>query len=188
MELSGTSNHILLASLFHQHSDRWPTLATCLITELSLQVAAFVVHALEHVVQDSEVREKLKSQIDEGLEEHCGHAIEKLNELWESNRAQPITYDHSYTDAIGTSRMQATKDAIQGAKEDAKVKARKYHNGTTISVDTANTILTELESSLTAYVNPDMTSQACEDALARLEAYYDVSGLPPNPSKKRLLT
>ncbi|CCF45427.1 vacuolar sorting protein VPS1 [Colletotrichum higginsianum] len=93
------------------------------------------------------------------------HAFEELRKILLDEERHPITYNHYYTDNIQKARTDSQKAAFQGVM-----------NGLTSRYDMR---ISEDRDQLIKILQPkmcvNMDQQACEEALAGLNAYYKVA-------------
>jgi len=128
--------------------------------------------ALEHVVKEDPVRGEISEVVTLSLRKNAQAGKAELALLLRDEQQQPITYNHYYTDNIQRARQDSTKSAIEKVMADANAVCRgpdgKLHNSND-SVDGE-----KLLAALQQKINVDMDNQACEEALAGLDAYYKV--------------
>ncbi|KUJ16853.1 putative dynamin GTPase [Mollisia scopiformis] len=170
-ELPGNYNHILLAELFHEHSDRWSDIADRHLTQLFQVTSNFVEKALTKVFLEDDARQEILLIARNKLEEAWKLANDELQKILADEKRQPITYNHYYTDNIQNAREDSLKKAMQAAvrgavEEDFK---GKFHISNT-AVDSER-----LLNSLQRRLIVNMDAQACAEAVGGLNAYYKVA-------------
>lgn len=170
-ELPGNTNHVLLSELFHVQSSRWSELAKTHIKNIQQVVDEFMGAVLEHVVQEKGVRREISHLILESLDRNVRAGRSELERLLEDERQQPITYNHYYTDNIQKSRQDFLKNSIEKTMKEAT--DHEWNGKLHISNNAVDG--QKLLAALQRRINVDMDLQACEEALAGLNAYYKVS-------------
>jgi hypothetical protein len=169
-ELPGNYNHALLSELFHEQCSRWADIAKNHLQTVSNLVDRFVRAVLVHVVADDQVRSGIQQRIRRSLDTNLQSAQEELDKILLDEQAQPITYNHYYTDNIQNARSDAAKKKLQDSMDYAITNDR---NGK-LQVSKTTVDLQKLSTSLQTRVVVDMTEQACIESLAALDAYYKV--------------
>ncbi|KAK2058613.1 hypothetical protein LY76DRAFT_654818 [Colletotrichum caudatum] len=112
----------------------------------------------------------LSGVIDKRLEKCRTHAVEELGKILVDEKRHPITYNHYYTDNIQKARGDyhklALKEAIHPVFSSwgARLDLKNYPTDRDLLVD-----------ALQPKITVDMDQQACEEALAGLNAYYKVA-------------
>lgn len=169
-ELPGNYNHALLSELFHEQSSRWADIAKDHLQKLSSLVTKFVRAALAHVIRDYQVRANVQKIVDVQLERNELGAYKELQRLLDNEKAQPITYNHYFTDNIQKCRQKSLKKQIQGSMNEA---IQQDWNGK-FHVSNSSVEIGKLVASLQKRVIVNMDKQACSEALIGLKAYYKV--------------
>lgn len=169
--MPGNYNHVFLSELFSVQSSRWHQIAEDHLNHLYEEIVGFVKSALSHVVQNEQVLYELLEIASTSLQRSKQNAEEELKKLCDDEKQQPITYNHYYTDNVQKSRQDSTCQMIRTAMDEARQVDwnGRFHVSNT-QVD-AEKLLTSLQSRITV----NMDSQACEEALAGLNAYYKVN-------------
>ncbi|KAH0182833.1 hypothetical protein KCV03_g10155, partial [Aureobasidium melanogenum] len=170
-ELPGNTNHVLLSELFHVQSSRWSKLAEAHIKNIHQVVDEFIQAALEHVVREEGVRWEISQLILESLDRNARAGRSELDRLLEDEKQQPITYNHYYTDNIQKSRQDFLRNSIEKAMREAT--DHEWNGKLHISNNSVDG--QKLLAALQRRINVDMDLQACEEALAGLNAYYKVA-------------
>lgn len=142
---------------------------------MSSIVDKFVRAALDHVIVDDQVRSGVKRRVRQALDASLEKARDELRSILSDEDAQPITYNHYYTDNIQNARADAARRSLQVFMDHAIANER---NGK-LHVSNTQVDLQKLCSSLKNRVVVDMTEQACEESLAALNAYYKVRTFSP---------
>ncbi|KAH9235872.1 hypothetical protein K456DRAFT_1944452 [Colletotrichum gloeosporioides 23] len=145
-ELPGNYNHVLLAELFHEQSSPWHDLAE------------------RHV---STVFDRVSKWLEDSREK----AFEELNKIMADEERHPITYNHYYTDNIQQARSDSQKSAFQSAITSTLSDGWSGKLKTIADASQMENFLDCLQPKICV----DMDEQACEEALAGLNAYYKVS-------------
>jgi Zn-finger nucleic acid-binding protein len=127
--------------------------------------------ALDHLVQEEGVRWEVLQLILEPLDRGARAGRSELDKLLEDERQQPITYNHYYTDNIQKSRQDFLRNSIEKAMREAT--DHEWNGKLHISNNSVDG--EKLLAALQRRINVDMDLQACEEALAGLNAYYKVS-------------
>ncbi|CAD0017572.1 unnamed protein product [Aureobasidium pullulans] len=169
-ELPGNTNHVLLSELFHVQSSRWSELAEAHINNIHQVVDEFMQAALEHVVREEGVRWEISQLILESLDRNARAGRSELDRLLEDEKQQPITYNHYYTDNIQKSRQGFLRNSMEKAMREAT--DHEWNGMLHISNNSVDG--QKLLAALQRRINVDMDLQACEEALAGLNAYYKV--------------
>ncbi|GJC99548.1 vacuolar sorting protein VPS1 [Colletotrichum higginsianum] len=163
-ELPGNYNHVLLAELFHEQSSPWRKIAENHVSEVVDGVCKWVHQAVFRLFPEDRLRRDLEMICQERLERCRAHASEELRKILLDEERHPITYNHYYTDNIQKARSESQKAAFQGVM-----------NGLTSRYDMR---ISEDRDQLIKILQPkmcvNMDQQACEEALAGLNAYYKV--------------
>ncbi|KAL1305821.1 hypothetical protein AAFC00_003983 [Neodothiora populina] len=170
-ELPGNTNHVLLSELFHVQSSMWSSIAGAHLDRTHEIIVRFTQAALRHVIKEELVREEVAQIIFSSLNEKLRIARQELDKLHEDERQQPITYNHYYTDNIQKSRQASLKAAIEKAMKETT--ETDWNGKLHVSNNTVDG--QKLLASLQHRINVDMDVQACEEALAGLDAYYKVA-------------
>ncbi|TIC93552.1 Interferon-induced GTP-binding protein Mx3 [Colletotrichum higginsianum] len=164
-ELPGNYNHVLLAELFHEQSSPWRKIAENHVSEVVDGVCKWVHQAVFRLFPEDRLRRDLEMICQERLERCRAHAFEELRKILLDEERHPITYNHYYTDNIQKARTDSQKAAFQGVM-----------NGLTSRYDMR---ISEDRDQLIKILQPkmcvNMDQQACEEALAGLNAYYKVA-------------
>jgi hypothetical protein len=133
-------------------------------------VDEFIQAALEHVVREEGVRWEISQLILESLDRNARAGRSELDRLLEDEKQQPITYNHYYTDNIQKSRQDFLRNSIEKAMREAT--DHEWNGKLHISNNSVDG--RKLLAALQRRINVDMDLQACEEALAGLNAYYKV--------------
>ncbi|KAH0266898.1 dynamin GTPase, partial [Aureobasidium melanogenum] len=170
-ELPGNTNHVLLSELFHVQSSRWSQLAEIHIKDIQVIVGDFMHAGLGYVIQEEGVRWEISQLIHESLDKNARAGRSELERLLEDEKQQPITYNHYYTDNIQKSRQDFLRNSIEKAMREAT--DHEWNGKLHISNNAVDG--QKLLAALQRRINVDMDLQACEEALAGLNAYYNVA-------------
>lgn len=162
-ELPGNYNHILLAELFHEHSGPWRDLAKDHVSTVLDCVSKWIREAVATLVREDRLRRDITSFCQEQLELSRKAAFKELEQIFLDEDRHPITYNHYYTDNIQKTRNTSQKDLLENSL--AMVGARNLR---TCDANDRRLLVEELQPKLCV----DMDQQACEEALAGLNAYY----------------
>ncbi|UQC86680.1 vacuolar sorting protein VPS1 [Colletotrichum lupini] len=165
-ELPGNYNHILLAELFHEHSSPWRDLAKDHVSTVVECVSKWIREAVATLVHEDRLRRDTTSFCQEQLELSRKAAFKELEQLFLDEDRHPITYNHYYTDNIQKARNTSQKDLLENSL--AMVGARNLR---TCDANDRKLLVEELQPKLCV----NMDQQACEEALAGLNAYYKVA-------------
>ncbi|KAI3535469.1 vacuolar sorting protein VPS1 [Colletotrichum filicis] len=165
-ELPGNYNHILLAELFHEHSSPWRDLAKDHVSTVLECVSKWIREAVATLVHEDRLRRDTTSFCQEQLELSRKAAFKELEQLFLDEDRHPITYNHYYTDNIQKARNTSQKDLLENSL--AMVGARNLR---TCDANDRKLLVEELQPKLCV----NMDQQACEEALAGLNAYYKVA-------------
>jgi hypothetical protein len=133
-------------------------------------VDEFMQAALEHVVREEGVRWEISQLILESLDRNARAGRSELDRLLEDEKQQPITYNHYYTDNIQKSRQGFLRNSMEKAMREAT--DHEWNGMLHISNNSVDG--QKLLAALQRRINVDMDLQACEEALAGLNAYYKV--------------
>ncbi|OJZ87839.1 hypothetical protein ASPFODRAFT_60190 [Aspergillus luchuensis CBS 106.47] len=110
-ELPGNyNNHSLLQGLFHTQSSRWGHISRRHVDSVVGVVTRFVDSALQFVVRDEQVRQNLRRIIRNTLNENVQKAHQELARLLHDEQGHPITYNHNYSQNMGTCGIDAEND------------------------------------------------------------------------------
>lgn len=169
-ELPGTSNYVVLSELFHEQCSRWGDISRDHMLTVSSIVDNFVRAAPDHVIVDEQVRSGVKRRVRHSLNASLEKARKELLNILLDEDAHPITYKHYFTDNIQKARADGARKHLQVSMDHA---IANEWNGK-LHVSNTQVDLKKLCSSLENRVVVDMTEQACEEALADLNAYYKV--------------
>ncbi|KAH8804419.1 interferon-induced GTP-binding protein Mx2 [Xylogone sp. PMI_703] len=170
-ELPGNYNHVLLSELFHIQSSRWREIADDHVAAMFDEIRSFVRAALEHVARDEQVLLKLVEITTASLQSHKEIADKELENLWQDEQRQPITYNHYYTDNVQNARHKSLRDLLKRAMTETT--AQDWNGKLHVSNNALDA--EKLLASLQRRIVVDMDGQACTEALAGLSAYYRVA-------------
>ncbi|KXH48688.1 vacuolar sorting protein VPS1 [Colletotrichum simmondsii] len=162
-ELPGNYNHILLAELFHEHSSPWRNLAKDHVSTVLECVSKWIREAVSSLFHEDRLSRDINSFCQEKLEISRKIAFKELQQIFLDEDRHPITYNHYYTGNIQKARSTSQKDLL----EDSLAMLRK-HDLRTCNANDRKLLVEELQPKLCV----DMDQQACEEALAGLNAYY----------------
>ncbi|RFU28102.1 hypothetical protein B7463_g8219, partial [Scytalidium lignicola] len=170
-ELPGNYNHVLLSELFHIQSSRWREIAEDHVTTLFEEIKSFVRAALAHVAKDEQVYLELVEITTVSLQSYKEIADKELENIWQDEQRQPITYNHYYTDNVQNARHDSLRKLLKKAMAETAAQDRngKFH------VSNNAMDAEKLLASLQRCIIIDMDGQACAEALAGLSAYYKVA-------------
>lgn len=141
------------------------------IKDIQVIVGDFMHAALEYVIQEEGVRWEISQLIHESLDKNARAGRSELERLLEDEKQQPITYNHYYTDNMQKSRQDFLRNSIEKAMREA---TDHEWNGK-LHISNSAVDGQKLLAALQRRINVDMDLQACEEALAGLNAYYKVS-------------
>ena len=159
-----------MSELFREQSSPWTHIAETHLKRTYDTIAEFVVQALDEVVGDDYVRKELSKVTTASLLEAAINAAKELQRLLNDERGHLITYNHCNTDNIQNDRQSRMKAAVRKALAETRDDdwRRKVHiSNTQVDID-------RLISGIERRIIVDMDTQACEDALSGLQAYYKV--------------
>lgn len=157
--------------MFHEQSSRWGDIAEDHLQAICSLVDRFVQAVLSHVITDDQVRSGIKRRVRQSLDANYQSAREEMRKILLDEKAQPITYNHYYTDNIHNARVDAARKKLQESMDDS---IATEWNGK-LHVSNTSVDLQKLSLSLRSRVIVDMTQQACMESLAALDAYYKVT-------------
>ncbi|KAK6213891.1 vacuolar sorting protein VPS1 [Colletotrichum tabaci] len=164
-ELPGNYNHVLLAELFHEQSSPWRKIAENHVSEVVDEVCKWVHQAVFRLFPEDRLRRDLEMICQERLERCRAHGFEELRKILLDEERHPITYNHYYTDNIQKARSESQKATLQGVMNCVK---SAYDMKDSEDRD-------RLVNLLQTRLCVSMDQQACEEALAGLNAYYKVA-------------
>jgi hypothetical protein len=167
-ELPGNYNYVLLSELFHEQSSRWQSIAEDHVAKVSQVATAFVEMALRRVIREDNVRREVSVLISSGLDEGARLAREELRKIVADEKLQPITYNHYYTDNIQKARQDSLRKSIYQVMR--VVIDDDFHGQLQNTISDMNRLLASLQRRVVV----NMDDQACTEALAGLNAYYEV--------------
>ncbi|KAJ3945792.1 uncharacterized protein N0V96_004133 [Colletotrichum fioriniae] len=159
----GNYNHILLAELFHEHSSPWRNLAKDHVSTVLECVSKWIREAVGTLFHEDRLRRDITSFCQEQLELSRKTAFKELEKIFLDEDRHPITYNHYYTDNIQKARNASQKDLLEDSL--AMVGGRNF---SPCDANDRKLLVEELQPKLCV----DMDQQACEEALAGLNAYY----------------
>ncbi|GKT63428.1 dynamin family protein [Colletotrichum tofieldiae] len=168
-ELPGNYNHVLLAELFHEHSSPWRKIAEDHVSEVVDSVCKWVHQAVSRLFCEDRLRQNLTILCQERLDKCRSHAFEELRKILFDEQRHPITYNHYYTDNIQKARNDSHKSALKDAIRPL-VSSWTTRVDPTSYMDDADGLINALQPKICV----NMDQQACEEALAGLNAYYKV--------------
>ncbi|KAL2875223.1 hypothetical protein SGCOL_009658 [Colletotrichum sp. CLE4] len=171
-ELPGNYNHILLAELFHEHSSPWRHLAREHVSTILECVSIWIREAVSTLFHEDRLRRDINSYCQEQLDLYRKSAIRELEQIFQDEDRHPITYNHYYADNIQKARHTSQKELLENSL--ASISGRNMHLGDS---NQRQLLVNDLQSKLCV----DMDQQACEEALAGLNAYYTVLYTPITP-------
>ncbi|KAF6817471.1 dynamin [Colletotrichum sojae] len=169
-ELPGNYNHVLLAELFHEQSSPWRKIAESHVSGVLDEVSRWVHNAISKLFHEERLRRDVDNFCHQRLEKFRSNAFEELEKLLVDEGRHPITYNHYYTDNIQHARTDlqraGVKTALTTAVNDLGGSLRPSDNPHDLD---------RLIRVLQPKICVDMDQQACEEALAGLNAYYKVA-------------
>lgn len=115
LELSGSYNHTVLSSLFHEQASRWPEIARTHVEVVHSRITAFLNRTLAHVVKEEALRFRLQRIISNSSERLLHDALDELVKICNDEEMQPLTYNHYFTDNVQNARQDSMKSAIEKA-------------------------------------------------------------------------
>ncbi|KZL63530.1 vacuolar sorting protein vps1 [Colletotrichum incanum] len=168
-ELPGNYNHVFFDELFHEQSSPWRKIAEDHVSEVVDGVCKWVHKAVSRLFSEDRLRQNLTMLCQEKLDKCRAHAFEELRKILSDEERHPITYNHYYTDNIQKARNDSHKSALRDAIHPlmASWNARLDLNS---SEDDRDRLIDALQPKMCV----NMDQQACEEALAGLNAYYKV--------------
>ncbi|OHE92329.1 vacuolar sorting protein VPS1 [Colletotrichum orchidophilum] len=165
-ELPGNYSHILLAELFHEHSSPWRKLAEEHVSAVLENVSKWIQQAVSTLFHEDRLRRDINSFCQEQLELSRKTAFKELEQIILDENRHPITYNHYYTENIQKARNDSQKELLESSL--AMIGGGTFHVG---HPDDRKRLIGGLQPRLCV----DMDQQACEEALAGLNAYYKVA-------------
>ena len=173
-ELPGTFNPMIVADLFLEQSASWESIARSHIEKVWTAARDFLRLVTDYVA-DSATSEALFQKIFEpALKKLLETLNAKCTELLKPHqKIHPITYNHSFTEALQRVRNERNKDEYSEI-------IRKFFGATlldSVSFTAHHRDLRPLVSALLQRTEPDMNRFACSEALDCMEAYYKVASL-----------
>ncbi|KAK2759881.1 hypothetical protein FQN54_002615 [Arachnomyces sp. PD_36] len=171
-ELPGNYNYILLSELFHIQSNRWRGIADDHLTDVYAEIMRFIESALRHITKEEQTFIEVQGITSLSTQERRESAEKELEKIWEDERAQPITYNHYYTDNIQHARQDCRQKAIEGILNKS-IDSRKNGRPLEVSRDSADHKM--LLETFKKSIDVNMDNQACNEALMGLNAYYKVA-------------
>ncbi|CAI0646869.1 unnamed protein product, partial [Colletotrichum noveboracense] len=170
-ELPGNYNHVLLAELFHEQSSPWHDLAERHVSTVFDRVSKWVHQAITRLFHEEHLRRDIDAICQRKLEDSREKAFEELNKIMADEERHPITYNHHYTDNIQQARSDSQKSAFQSAITSTLSDGWSGKLKTIADASQMENFLDCLQPKICV----DTDEQACEEALAGLNAYYKVS-------------
>ncbi|KAF0326350.1 dynamin [Colletotrichum asianum] len=170
-ELPGNYNHVLLAEMFHEQSSPWRDIAERHVSTVFDRVSKWVHQAITRLFHEEHLRRDIDAICQRKLEDSREKAFEELNKIMADEERHPITYNHYYTDNIQQARSDSQKSAFQSALTST------LNNGWANNMNTISqpSQMEKFMECLQPKICVDMDKQACEEALAGLNAYYKVA-------------
>ncbi|EQB51852.1 hypothetical protein CGLO_08572 [Colletotrichum gloeosporioides Cg-14] len=170
-ELPGNYNHVLLAELFHEQSSPWRDIAERHVSTVFDRVSKWVHRAINRLFHEEHLRRDIDAICQRKLEDSREKAFEELNKIIADEERHPITYNHYYTDNIQQARSDSQKSAFQSALTST------LNNGWSGKMNSIaeTSQMEKFLDCLQPKICVDMDEQACEEALAGLNAYYKVA-------------
>ncbi|QSZ36572.1 hypothetical protein DSL72_006452 [Monilinia vaccinii-corymbosi] len=159
MEVYGTYNPTLISQLFWEQSEKWESLASTHLEDIS-DVCTNFLKVLLHDKAPKDIESRLWSYFEEKLKIRHQAAARELGLLIEDLSQHPINYNNYFTDTIYKLREDRQKAAMEKAVADA-----------TTDKETDPSIL---YSSYNRNTQKDMDGFSCEEALDNLFAIYKV--------------
>jgi hypothetical protein len=169
-ELPGNYNHVLLAELFLEQSSRWLLIAKAHVDGIIVMVSKWLRQAVARGFPEDKLGQDVLAICNLWIDEAGARAFQELRKLEEDERRQPITYNHYYTDNVQKSRHDFFREAVEGA---IKETASSDYFGK-LHVSNSPSELERFLGAMKRKINVDMDEQACTEALAGLDAYYNV--------------
>ncbi|KAJ0383915.1 hypothetical protein COL922a_009457 [Colletotrichum nupharicola] len=174
-ELPGNYNHILLAELFHEQSSPWHDLAERHVSTVFDRVSKWVHQAITRLFHEEHLRRDIDAICQRRLEDSREKAFEELNKIMADEERHPIKYNHYYTDNIQQARSDSQKSAFQSVITSTLSDGWSGKMKTIADASQMEKFLDCLQPKVCV----DMDEQACEEALAGLNAYYKKSSGQP---------
>lgn len=160
---------MLLAELFHEQASPWRDIAERHVSTVLSQVSKWVNQAISRLFREERLRRDVDAICQQKLEECRAKAFEELDKIATDEERHPITYNHYYTDNIQQARSDSQKVAFGSAL--SSTICGWSENLTNIKEEAG---LQRFLDCLQPRICVDMDQQACEEALAGLNAYYKV--------------
>ncbi|KAK1987081.1 vacuolar sorting protein VPS1 [Colletotrichum cereale] len=169
-ELPGNYSHVLLTELFHEQSGPWRQIAEDHISAVVDGVCKWVDQAASRLFSEDRLRRDISVLFQERLDKCRIQAFEELRKILLDEERHPITYNHYFTDNIQKARSDYQKSALKDAIHplvsswNARLDLMSCPEDRDLLVD-----------ALQPKISANMDQQACEEALAGLNAYYKVA-------------
>ncbi|WDK19121.1 dynamin family protein [Colletotrichum graminicola] len=168
-ELPGNYSHVLLAELFHEQSGPWRRISEDHLSGFMDSVCEWVHQAASTLFSEDRLRGELAMTFQKRLKKFRTHAFEELRKILLDEERHPIMYNHYYTDNIQEARRDYHKSALNDAIHPmAPLKSRLDLKSSPDNYDS-------LVDAVQPKICVNMNHQACEEALAGLNAYYKVA-------------
>ena len=171
-ELPGTFNPLIIGDLFFQQSLPWKSVIDKYCDKILKATRLFVGLTLTQVTDDR-TRSGLHREIfDPALEDFSKALAGKVSELIRPyQRGHPITYNHSFTEAVQKARQEHERIELQqGLNKFFKLNA----DAPPVHLSQRTFSTAELLNTLTKGTEQDMELYACSEAIDCMEAYYKV--------------
>ncbi|PSR77520.1 interferon-induced GTP-binding protein Mx [Coniella lustricola] len=172
-ELVGNFNPRLISELFWEQSEKWETASLLHIELISGLCRTFLCDLVDEIAPH-DVRLRMRSMVvHEAIEARLIDAKKEVQNLMEDRQADPVNYNHYYTDTINKKRMQRTASNF---RDHLAVGMQPWSDYSSISTAHVNKIIQEAVESWgnSAKTEADMEKFSCEDALDSLLALYKV--------------
>lgn len=169
-ELPGNHNWALLSELHQEQSRRWKGIAEEHVCDVLQMASQWTQDAVKRLIHEEAVQSEVEGILRERLENAKKLALDELEQLVDDERKSPLTYNHYYTDNVQQDRLNAQRAAIKDAIHLVTDQdwARKSH------ISNRPKDIERFVHSLQDRITVDMDEQACNEAMAQLNAYYKV--------------
>lgn len=171
-ELPGTFNPMIISDLFLEQSRPWEGLAQSHVEEVAHAVKTFLKHLISHVADDSTCGALFQTLVEPALEQIVRDLKSKTAGLLAPHQSgHPITYNEHFTETVQKLRTERSRTeftsvlkkffSIDSLQQSLEVSYREVDFEGLLAV-------------LMASNNPNLSQDACSDALDCMQAYYQV--------------
>ncbi|MCJ1350688.1 MAG: hypothetical protein MMC33_000669 [Icmadophila ericetorum] len=173
-ELEGNYNPLLIGELFWEQSEKWQTIATGHVENVTMLCTNFL-DALVKEKSPKDVQSRLLPQVQDALKMRHEDAIKELSKIIEDAKNFPINYNHYYTDTIKRMRLEReTKSLANSINSASRTDSHKQLTAEG-KMEHFSAQVVDVDKAIKAYskqTDTNMREHSCIEALDSLLSIY----------------